>query len=132
LTYTLKYCLNIFIFQTKLSECQELQRIAEESRNRIKYVQEACLEQTDKLQIGLARKHQQEVSSNLVMLLLRLNVGGSLIAAFFFSTWSLGKFLYRQFTVAEWLTHLAAMLEVDIYEIYFLESIQSLAQRDSK
>jgi len=45
-----------------------------------------------------------------------------------------------RFTVAEWLTYLAAMLEVmglrpslgDISEIYFLESIQSLAQRDLK
>jgi len=45
-----------------------------------------------------------------------------------------------QFTVAEWLTHLAAMVEVmglrpslgDISEIYFLESIQYLAQRDLK
>jgi len=42
-----------------------------------------------------------------------------------------------RFTVAEWLTHLAATLEVMgsrpslgvIYEIYFLESIQSPAQR---
>jgi len=46
----------------------------------------------------------------------------------------------RQFTVAEWLAHLAATLEVmgsrssfgDISEIYFLESIQFLAQRDLK
>jgi len=42
--------------------------------------------------------------------------------------------------MAEWLTHSIAMLEVmgsrpslgDISEIYFLESIQSLAQRDLK
>jgi len=46
----------------------------------------------------------------------------------------------RRFTVAECLTHLAAMLEVmgsrpslgDISEIYFLESIHSLVQRDLK
>jgi len=45
-----------------------------------------------------------------------------------------------RFTVAEWLTNLTATLEVmgsrpslsDISEIYFLESIQSLAQRDLK
>jgi len=43
-----------------------------------------------------------------------------------------------RFTMADWLTHLAATLEVmgsrpsldDTYEIYFLESIQSPAQRD--
>jgi len=45
-----------------------------------------------------------------------------------------------RFTVAEWLMHLAATLEVigsrpslgDISDIYFLESIQSLTQRDLK
>jgi len=43
-----------------------------------------------------------------------------------------------QFTVTEWLTHLAATLKVmgsrpslgDIYENYFLKSIQYMAQRD--
>jgi len=45
-----------------------------------------------------------------------------------------------RFTVADWLTHLAATLEVmgsrpslgDISQIYFLESIQSMAQGDLK
>jgi len=45
-----------------------------------------------------------------------------------------------RFTVAEWLTHVAATLEVkgsrpslgDISEIYFLKSIQSVAQSDLK
>jgi len=48
--------------------------------------------------------------------------------------------MYCRFMVTEWLTHLAATLEFvvsrpslgDISEIYFLESIQSLAQMDFK
>jgi len=63
------------------------------------------------------------------------------------SRWQDGKmgdwfkiFMAVRFMVAEWLTHLAATLEVmgscpiisDISEINFLESIQSVAQRDLK
>jgi len=49
-----------------------------------------------------------------------------------------GEILVCRFMVVEWLTHLAATLKVvgsrpslgDISAIYFLESMQSLAQRD--
>jgi len=48
--------------------------------------------------------------------------------------------IHCRFKVAKWLTHLAATLEVlgshtnlgDMYELYFLEWIQSPAQRDLK
>jgi hypothetical protein len=48
-------------FQTQLSRCLEFQQITEESRNRMKDLQQACLEQADNFQLELAKKHQEEV-----------------------------------------------------------------------